>query len=108
MQVCARGRKGERKTYHITISPSYHHGIWRIFIECGKKTHARKSAQGRSARGPILPKRKGIFDNPHIHIYIYTWRVYILHVYSQLCIYIYIIYIIYIYIIYQSIFHKDG
>ena len=56
MQGRARGRKGERKTYHITI---YHH----ITMEFGgyslnvaKKTHARKSAQGRSARGPILPK----------------------------------------------------
>ena len=54
MQGRARGRKGERKTYHITISP------WNledtVFIECGKNPHARKSAQGRSARGPILPK----------------------------------------------------
>ena len=37
-----------------SVAP-YHHGIWRIFIECSKKPHVRKSAQGRSARGPILP-----------------------------------------------------
>ena len=91
MQVCARGRKGERKTYHITISPSYHHGIWRIFIECGKNPHARKSAQGRSARGPILPKRKGIFDNPHIYIYIHMEIVYITCIFTVMYIYIYII-----------------
>ena len=46
-----------------SISP-YHHGIWRIFIECGKKTHARKSAQGRTARGPILPKSNRNFRQP--------------------------------------------
>ena len=46
-----------------SISP-YHHGIWRIFIECGKKTHARKSAQGRSERGPILPKSNRNFRQP--------------------------------------------
>ena len=61
MQGRARGRKGERKTHHIT---SYHNGIWRIFIECGKKPHARKSAQGRSARGPILPKSNRNFRQP--------------------------------------------
>ena len=98
MQVCARGRKGERKTYHITISPSYHHGIWRIFIECGKNPHARKSAQGRSARGPILPKRKGIFDNPHIYIHTHGDCIYYMYIHSY----------VYIYILYQSIFHKDG
>ena len=46
-----------------SISP-YHHGTWRIFIECGKKPHARKSAQGRSARGPILPKSNRNFRQP--------------------------------------------
>ena len=68
MQGRARGRKGERKTYHIN---PYHHGIWRIFIECGKKKHARKSAQGRSARGPILPKSNRNFRQPpYIHTYL--------------------------------------
>ena len=58
----ARGRKGERKTYHVTISPW---NLEDIFFECGKKNHARKGAQGRSARGPIRPKKvKGTLDNP--------------------------------------------
>ena len=52
---CRAAQEGARASAKHTISP-YHHGIWRIFIECGKKPHARKSAQGRSARGPILPK----------------------------------------------------
>ena len=52
--------------YH-RVSP-YHHGIWRIFIECGKKHHARKSAQGRSARVLSDQKATGIFDNPHLRI----------------------------------------
>ena len=51
-----------------SISP-YHHGIWRIFIECGKKTHARKSAQGRSARGPTLPKSNRNFRQPPFDLY---------------------------------------
>ena len=34
----------------------YHHGIWRIFIECGKKNHARKSAHERARA-----KRKGSY-----------------------------------------------
>ena len=57
----AQGR-AQDTPYHI-ISP-YHNGIWRIFIECGKKPHARKSAQGRSARGPILPKSNRNFRQP--------------------------------------------
>ena len=57
----AQGRAQDIPYHHI--SP-YHHGIWRIFIECGKKTHARKSAQGRSARGPILPKSNRNFWQP--------------------------------------------
>ena len=57
----AQGR-AQDTPYHI-MSP-YHNGIWRIFIECGKKPHARKSAQGRSARGPILPKRNRNFRQP--------------------------------------------
>ena len=59
-----------------SISP-YHHGIWRIFIECGEKTHARKSAQGRSARGPILPKSNRNFRQPpyvYLYLYIHSWR----------------------------------
>ena len=62
----AQGRAQDIPYHHI--SP-YHHGIWRIFIECGKKPHARKSAQGRSARGPILPKSNRNFWQPP---YVYT------------------------------------
>ena len=63
MQGRARGRKGECKTYHIN---PYHH----ITMEFGgyllnvAKPHARKSAQGRSARGPILPKSNRNFRQP--------------------------------------------
>ena len=66
MQGRARGRKGERKTHHIT---SYHH----ITMEFGgyllnvakKPTHAR--ARKGEAQG-VLSYRKvtGIFDNPHV------------------------------------------
>ena len=69
MQGRARGRKGERKTYHIN---PYHHitmefgGYLMIFIECGKMTHARKSAQGRSAWVLSYQKVDGIFDNPQL------------------------------------------
>ena len=72
MQGRARGRKGERKTYHIN---PYHH----ITMEFGgyslnvaKKPHARKSAQGRSARIPILPKSNRNFRQPPYHICIYV------------------------------------
>ena len=62
----AQGR-AQDTPYHI-ISP-YHNGIWRIFIECGKKPHARKSAQGRSARVPILPKSNRNFRQPPYFAY---------------------------------------
>ena len=57
MQGRARGRKGERKTYHITISP------WNLedLLNVAKTPNTGKSAQGRSARGPILPKSKRNF-----------------------------------------------
>ena len=70
----AQGRAQDIPYHHI--SP-YHHGIWRIFIECGKKNHARKSAQGRSARGPILPKSNRNFWQPpftYMGIYLHTWH----------------------------------
>ena len=71
----AQGR-AQDTPYHI-ISP-YHNGIWRIFIECGKKPHARKSAQGRSARGPILPKSNRNFRQPpHMYRYISPNIIYI-------------------------------
>ena len=66
MQGRARGRKGERKTHHIT---SYHHITMEFggyLLNVAKKPHARKSAQGRSARGPILPKGNRNFRQPPI------------------------------------------
>ena len=60
MQGRARGRKGERKTYHITTSPWNLEDIYWMW----QKLHARKSAQGLSARGPILPKSDRNFRQP--------------------------------------------
>ena len=65
----ARGRKGERKTYHIN---PYHH----ITMEFGgyllnvakNPTHAR--ARKGEAQGVLsYQKATGIFDNPHVHIH---------------------------------------
>ena len=60
MQGRARGRKAERRTYHI--NPYHHITItpWNLedIYWMWQKLHARKSAQGQSARGPILPKSK--------------------------------------------------
>ena len=69
MQGRARGRKGERKTHHIT---SYHH----ITMEFGgyllnvAKNPTRARARKGEAQG-VLSYRKvtGIFDNPHIYTY---------------------------------------
>ena len=68
MQGRARGRKGERKTYHITIfniSP-YHHGIWSIFIECGKNPTCARARKGEAQGVLSYQKVTGIFDNPHV------------------------------------------
>ena len=66
MQGRARGRKGERKTHHIT---SYHH----ITMEFGgyllnvAKNPTRARARKGEAQGVLSYKKlKGIFDNPHI------------------------------------------
>ena len=66
MQGRARGRKGERKTHHIT---SYHH----ITMEFGGYllNVAKKPTRARARKGEgegVLSYRKvtGIFDNPHI------------------------------------------
>ena len=61
-----QGKRAQGRAQDIpyqSISP-YHHRIWRIFIECGKNPYVRKTAQGRSARGPILPKSNRIFGQP--------------------------------------------
>ena len=66
MQGRARGRKGERKTHHIT---SYHH----ITMEFGgyslnvAKNPTRARARKGEAQGVLsYQKVTGIFDNPHV------------------------------------------
>ena len=68
MQGRARGRKGERKTYHITIN---HH----ITMEFGgyllnvAKNPTRARARKGEAQGVLsYQKVKGIFDNPYIYM----------------------------------------
>ena len=68
MQGRARGRKGERKTHHIT---SDHH----ITMEFGgyllnvAKNPTRTRARKGEAQGVLsYQKVTGIFDNPHIYI----------------------------------------
>ena len=70
MQGRARGRKGERKTYHINL---YHH----ITMEFGAyllnvaKNPTRARACKGEAQGVLsYQKATGIFDNPHIYIII--------------------------------------
>ena len=66
MQGRARGRKGERKTYHIN---PYHH----ITVEFGgyllnvAKKPTRARARKGEAQGVLsYQKATGIFDNPHV------------------------------------------
>ena len=57
MQACARGRMGERKTYHITMEFGGY--LW-IFIEC-----PRAQERARTKRtGSYLPKSKRNFRQP--------------------------------------------
>ena len=58
----AQGRVQDIPYHHITISPCNLEDIYWMW----QKKHARKSTQGRSARGRVLSyqKVKGIFDNP--------------------------------------------
>ena len=85
MQGRARGRKGERKTYHIY---PYHH----ITMEFGwyllnvAKTPTRARARKGEAQGVLsYQKATGIFDNPHIYIY---YIIYILFLFTHIYIYI--------------------
>ena len=68
MQGRARGRKAERKTYHIN---PYHH----ITMEFGgyllnvAKNPTRARARKGEAQGvPSYQKARGIFDKPHISL----------------------------------------
>ena len=74
MQGRARGRKGERKTHHIT---SYHH----ITMEFGgnylnvAKNPTRARVRKGEAQGVLsYQKVTGIFDNPHIVTMLYDIR----------------------------------
>ena len=71
MQGRARGRKGERKTYHITI---YHHitmefGVY--LLNVAKHPTCARARKGEAQGVLSYQKVTGIFDNPHIYIYTY-------------------------------------
>ena len=82
MQGRARGRKGERKTHNIT---SYHH----ITMEFGgyllnvAKNPTRARARKGEAQGVLsYQKVTGIFDNPHINMWIFiaeSWELLLWH-----------------------------
>ena len=59
----AQGRAQDIPYHHI--SP-YHHGIWRIFIECGKKPTRARAHKGEAQGVLSYQKATGIFDNPRI------------------------------------------
>ena len=66
MQGRARGRKGERKTHHIT---SYHHITmeFRGYLLNVAKNPTRARARKGEAQGVLsYQKVTGIFDNPHV------------------------------------------
>ena len=68
MQGRARGRKGERKTYHIIINP-YHHITmeFEAYLLNVAKTPTRARARKGEAQGVLsYQKATGIFDNPHV------------------------------------------
>ena len=46
--------------------PPYHHGIWRIFIECGKNPTRARARKGEAQGVLSYQQATGIFDNPHI------------------------------------------
>ena len=66
MQGRARGRKGERKTYHITISPwnlEDIHWMWQ------KTPRAQERARAKRKGSYPTKKATGIFDNPHLVLF---------------------------------------
>ena len=66
MQGRARGRKGERKTHHIT---SYHHITMKFggYLVNVAKNPTRARARKGDAQGVLsYQKVTGIFDNPHV------------------------------------------
>ena len=68
MQGRARGRKGERKTHHIT---SYHHITMEFggyLLNVAKKPTRARARKGEAQGVLSYQKVTGIFDNPHIFI----------------------------------------
>ena len=66
MQGRARGRKGERKTHHIT---SYHHITMEFggyFLNVAKNPTRARARKGEAQGVLSYQKVTGIFDNPHI------------------------------------------
>ena len=91
MQGRARGRKGERKTYHIN---PYHHitmefGVY--LLNVAKKTTRARARKGRSARGPILPKSNRNFRQPPYTYILYKYiHIYNIYIYTHVLLDIYI------------------
>ena len=68
MQGRARGRKGERKTYHIN---PYHHITMEFggyLLNVAKKPTRARARKGEAQGVLSYQKATGIFDNPHIPI----------------------------------------
>ena len=66
MQGRARGRKGERKTHHIT---SYHHITMEFggyLLNVGKNPTRARARKGEAQGVLSYQKVTGIFHNPHI------------------------------------------
>ena len=66
MQGCARGRKGERKTYHIN---PYHHITMEFggyLLNVAKKPTRARARKGEAQGVLSYQKATGIFDNLHI------------------------------------------
>ena len=67
MQGRARGHKGERKTYHITV---YHHNITMEFggylLNAAKNTTRARARKGEAQGVLSYQKATGIFDNPQV------------------------------------------
>ena len=94
MQGRARGRKGERKTHHIT---SYHHITMKFggyLVNVAKNPTRARAGKGEAQGVLSYQKVTGIFDNPHI-IYI-TYITYITYIIYTYIYNIYNIYNIYI------------
>ena len=78
MQGRARGRKGERKTYHIWQKRMYTMEFGIYWLNVAKPPRAQERA-----RGPILPKSYKEFSTTPIYIHIYLWYIYIYLWYIQ-------------------------